>query len=274
MNFDSPETKHESTPEDITAMLRLGVRTLLGLGIVSTLIFLAVKRGEFFPEARWLSAPRIEHLPLPQGALRTLSTEVAALAPHELSFTVKKISRPAATASARNTPANNAPIDWKNTPITRAVPGAYIVVYLSRRAVGLVVNGQYIRTYFNAGVPTDVRHPRTGDDGRAPIGDSRIVSHDLPHGQMKLRLSFPSPADAARALKAGKITADEYRRIETAAQAQKTPARLNPFFGKPVYISGDNRKGLVTKGDIAIAPQEMLELWTAVADGTVVMIRP
>lgn len=293
-------------------MLRLATRGFLAVAVVASLLWLAWMRADFFPGATIVPAPTVDHLPLPAGTL-TESAESVLPSPHESGYVVRakpvapapapgrqpaktapappvagpaSPARPlatpsgggkpgATTAAAGAKPAKPAlPPDWKTAPITRVIPGAYVVVYLSRRAVGLVVDGQYVRAYHNVGLPADFSAPRQGADGRVPIGDYFVVSHDLPQGQMKLRLSYPAPADAARMLAAGKISRQEHDAIVAAAKAKKVPESLSPVFGPPAYIAAGNRPGLVTRGDIAIGNREMDELWAAVADGAVVMIRP
>lgn len=269
MDEQDEEKSNPILPEKLEALLLLIIRNVFCAAVVVTLLVLAWWRTDFFPGSDLIPPAAVERLPLPEEKLRTPATAFAALNPHE-SFFVVKIKK--APAGKKTEPVRDLEA-LKKAPITGKIPGAYLVVYLSRRAVGLVVNGQYVRTYYHAALPADLT-ARAGADGRAPVGDYFVVSHDTQRGVQKLRLNYPSPADAAKMLAAGKISKAEYQGIADAAKAKKLPARLNPVFGAAAYISGDGIPDGTTRGDIAVTAKEMRELWTALADGAAVMIRP
>jgi hypothetical protein len=257
MAFDDDDFPPAPPPVDIAQRLRHSARIALAGALLIATLILIVKYGKFFA-APILSPPLADVLPLPE--IRTPELTVTAPPRHENILTAPT---PAPTA------VNPAPqkIDWKTTPITGAVPNAYLVVYLEQRAVGLVVDGEYIRVYQPATLPLTERGVAM------PIGDYFVVAHELQNNLMKLRLNYPSPADAEKFLAANKITAAEHQTIVEAAARKKLPERLNPIFGAPVYILGSSSTA-ADIGNVIITVEQMIELWTAIADGAPVMIRP
>jgi len=157
--------------------------------------------------------------------------------------------------------------------ISGPVEGGYIVIYLSRRFLGLVANQQYVRAYYNISVPENLTEPKSDKyDNRAPVGDYYVCAHEVQGNVMTLVLNYPSPADAGTAFKSGKIAKGDYDLLIKAAQ-QKFAPPFNTPLGGPILIRGDgggNKK--IHGSDIGITPAEMEELWLATRKGTPVRI--
>lgn len=165
-------------------------------------------------------------------------------------------------------------IDWANTPITGPVPDVQVAVFLSRRTMGLVHGGAYIRAYHHLAHARDVSAPKLhADDHRTPQGSYRILAHQLDGAVMTLVLNYPNAADARRGLEAGLIDRATHDRIVEADRAGRAPPWDTPL-GGPVRITGDREQRGVTEGDLSIRKADMEELWLAVHKGTPVRILP
>lgn len=167
-------------------------------------------------------------------------------------------------------------VDWSKTKITGPIPGAYIAIFVSKRIVALIKDNQYVRVYYYAKTPAVASAPKTArNDRKAPIGDYYITKHDLQGKVMTLILSYPSPADAAKALARGSITQQQKTAIEQAYSTRSAPPPTTAL-GGPVRIRGAGSANTADKfstgSNISIAPAQMEELWLATRKGTAVRI--
>ena len=165
----------------------------------------------------------------------------------------------ASTINPTDKPAKK--IDWKKTEITGPIEGAYVAVFLSRKAVTLVVGKEYARVYYHANFSPAVKP-----------GNYRVLEHKLLNGAMTIILSYPSTEDAAKALAAGTITRAQYDAIISAHKQQKSPP-FNIRLKGPLVIR-ESTASTPPKAalDIIISKQQIEELWIAIRKGTVVRI--
>jgi murein L,D-transpeptidase YafK len=109
-------------------------------------------------------------------------------------------------------------------------------------------------------------------DGRTPEGDFYVfVKNAKSRFHLSLGLSYPAPEDARRGLAAGLITRDEHDEILKAAEERGAPPQKTSLGGE-IYIHGGGTTNDWTEGCIALADDEMAELFDAIPLGTRVSI--
>ncbi|MCC8181160.1 MAG: hypothetical protein LIP23_09665 [Planctomycetes bacterium] len=168
-------------------------------------------------------------------------------------------------------PVQTGPVDWLNQEITRPIEGAYLTIYPKLKFVGLCVPGQgYVRKYNQIGVPRDMAAPKLrGDDGRTPYGRYFVATKSVQPGQASLTLSWPSPEDARRiGLDPGSIA-----QVEQAWESKQLPPQTTSA-GGGVELRGYDNPAEFTSGGFALTEAQMLELATALPDGSWVFVQP
>ncbi|BBK30946.1 L,D-transpeptidase-like protein [Stella humosa] len=136
-----------------------------------------------------------------------------------------------------------------------------IVVHKMDRRMELVRDGQPIRTYrIDLGWQT-LGHKQHEGDGRTPEGIYRIETRNERSGfHRALKISYPNDQDRARARSQG-----------------MSPGGLIMIHGQPnnaqSYARAQKKRDW-TEGCIAVTNDEVEEIWTLVADGTEIDIRP
>lgn len=142
----------------------------------------------------------------------------------------------------------------------RAVPVEFILVDKSDRTLALYGQGQVLRTYGGlqfGDAPTG--HKQFEGDERTPEG-RYVIDYRNPRSSyhLSLHISYPDPDDRAFAQSHG-----------------RSPGGLIFIHGQPNgYPEGERVPGDWTDGCIALANEQIEELWTVVADGTPIEIRP
>jgi murein L,D-transpeptidase YafK len=134
-----------------------------------------------------------------------------------------------------------------------------LLVMKERRRLYLLHDQKVVREFGVALGRDPVGHKEREGDGRTPEGVYHIDRRN-PRSRYHLALgiSYPSPEDIARAEALG-----------------VDPGGDIFIHGQPAFVpSGTRMVGDWTAGCIAVSNREMEELWTLVADGTPVVIRP
>lgn len=111
-------------------------------------------------------------------------------------------------------------------------------------------------------------------DGRTPEGDFYIFTKNpKSRYHLSLALSYPNINAAERGLQSGLISQEEHDAIVDAVREQKKPPQKTRLGGE-IYIHGGGAEDDWTRGCIAIADQDIEELFNAAAVGTPVRIEP
>jgi murein L,D-transpeptidase YafK len=136
-----------------------------------------------------------------------------------------------------------------------------ILVLKSKRELQLLHNGTVIKSYRVSLGGTPVGRKERQGDHKTPEGTYTIVGRN-PKSQYhrSLRVSYPNEEDRARAARRG-----------------VSPGGDIMIHGLPNGYGWVGRGHLAkdwTDGCIAVTDQEIEEIWTLVADGTAVEIRP
>jgi murein L,D-transpeptidase YafK len=114
----------------------------------------------------------------------------------------------------------------------------------------------------------------TESDGRTPEGDFYVfVKNPESKFHLSLGISYPSPEDAERGLKAGIISRSEHDEILAAFEARSKPPQKTALGGE-IYIHGNGAGSDWTRGCIALSDIEMEELFEMIPAGTPVSILP
>lgn len=142
----------------------------------------------------------------------------------------------------------------------RAVPVDFVLVDKSDRTLTLYGEGLVLRTYQGLQFgDAPMGHKQFEGDERTPEGHY-IIDYRNPRSSyhLSLHISYPDAEDRAFAQGHG-----------------RSPGGLIFIHGQPNgYPAGERVTGDWTDGCIALANEEMEELWTVVADGTPIEIRP
>lgn len=155
-----------------------------------------------------------------------------------------------------------ASLAWAATPVPKQVLGKadQIIVLKHKRALYLVRNGRVLKRY-RVALGLHPAGPKLWEgDGKTPEGaytvDGRVPGS---HYHLALHISYPGPADQARALAA-------HRSVGGAIMIHGMP---NWFSEITMSMAPD-----WTSGCIAVSNDDIEEIWDAVDDGTPIEIRP
>ena len=111
-------------------------------------------------------------------------------------------------------------------------------------------------------------------DGKTPEGEFYIFTKNpTSKFTLSLGISYPSPEDAERGLEKGLITNEEFAEILSASQAVVKPPQKTALGGE-IYIHGGGTDGDWTRGCIALAENDIRELFDLIDRGTRVEILP
>ena len=155
-----------------------------------------------------------------------------------------------------------------------AEPLPRILVLKAERRLELHSGEQVVKTYRIGLGNTPTGAKQRQGDGRTPEGTYYVcVKNPQSKFHLSLGLSYPTPADAARGLKAKLITRSEHDAIVAAHKRHATPP-WNTALGGEVFIHGNGSGSDWTLGCIALDDADMTEFYALVAKGTPVEIRP
>jgi murein L,D-transpeptidase YafK len=170
-------------------------------------------------------------------------------------------------AGANETPAAREPVPLP----TLKKPELLVEKYARRLTV--FDDGEAIKSYGIAlgwGKGDKVRE----GDGCTPEGRFYICHHNPgSRYHLSMGLSYPNIEDAERGLRNGLISKPEYGRIVEAIRKKRTPPWNTPLGGE-IMIHGHGTKRDWTAGCIALANEDIEELYHALPDGTPVEIVP
>jgi murein L,D-transpeptidase YafK len=149
-----------------------------------------------------------------------------------------------------------------------------IVVEKGARRLTLYSGGERVRVF-----PVALGFESSGDkmkqgDGRTPEGDFYVcMKNERSKFYLSLGLSYPNAEDAERGLRDGLITRAQHRQITSAiARGAKPP--WNTALGGEIFIHGGGTASDWTWGCVALANEQVKELFDAVPLGTHVRIEP
>jgi len=136
-----------------------------------------------------------------------------------------------------------------------------IIILKERRELQLWSQGKLLKTYKAALGPHPVGRKEREGDGRTPEGIYKVIAHNPKSSyHLALRISYPSTEDRARAAKLG-----------------VPPGGDIMIHGLPngyAWVGHAHTLHDWTAGCIAVANDEIEEIYRAVPDGTTVEIRP
>jgi murein L,D-transpeptidase YafK len=185
---------------------------------------------------------------------------------------VKSAERTAKVAQpSANSP--NQPIEQRS-PLQLPLRQPKIVVKKSRRELLLFSGDKLVRTYrVGLGLSPIGDKVRQGDR-RTPEGDFYIFTkNDKSAFYLSLGLSYPNAAAAERGLRDHLINKAQYDAILRALRAKRGPPQ-NTLLGGDIYIHGNGAQSDWTWGCVALANEDVRELFDAVNVGTPVTIQP
>lgn len=155
------------------------------------------------------------------------------------------------------------PLAWAHWPAKPLPPGTKadrLVITKSSRTLEIYQGGVMVRGYKISLGREPVGPKQREGDGKTPEGIFRITEHKRDSAYHRaLRLSYPEPADVARARAAG-VSAGSNIMIHGIMNRLGVVGRLHRLFDW-------------TAGCIAVTNAEIEQLWDALDDGTVVEIR-
>lgn len=150
----------------------------------------------------------------------------------------------------------------------------HLVVKKRERSLNLFNGEKLIKTYNIA-----LSFAPTGDkeregDGKTPEGDFYIFTKNPKSNYyLSLGLSYPNIEDAERGLKANIISRKEYDAIVSAINNKKMPPQKTKLGGE-IYLHGGGTISDWTFGCVALANQDIKELFEMLPIGTNVKIEP
>lgn len=148
-----------------------------------------------------------------------------------------------------------------------------IVIRKSERVLEVYDGGRLVETFSMALGTSPELDKETEGDGRTPEGEFYVfVKNPKSRFHLSLGLSYPTPEDAERGFAAELITREEHDAIIKAAADMAMPPQKTRLGGE-IYIHGGGAASDWTDGCIALANEDMTELFGAISVGTKVSIR-
>jgi hypothetical protein len=153
-------------------------------------------------------------------------------------------------------------------------PRPSVQVRKSERTLNLYSGETLVKAYRVGLGPDPVGHKAREGDGRTPEGKLYVCTRLKQSRYHRfMGLSYPTPADAARGLESGVITAAEKRSIEEAHQRRRQPL-WNTALGGAVGLHGRGGGSDWTLGCVAVEDAEIEELFEVLPLGTPVNVLP
>lgn len=161
----------------------------------------------------------------------------------------------------------------ENTPPPQ-IENPRLVVKKSERKLEFYDGARLLKTYrIVLGFAPDGDKEIEGD-GKTPLGEFYVFTkNEQSRFYLSLGLSYPSADDAERGLRDQLISNEEHDAILRAIGEKRMPPQ-NTRLGGEIYIHGGGTSKDWTWGCIALANEEMKELFDAVPVGTEVKILP
>lgn len=159
-------------------------------------------------------------------------------------------------------------------PLAATAAETKLVVRKSARKLDVVTDGAVTKTYRVGLGFTPLGTKSRQGDGCTPEGTYRIcVKNAQSRFYRSLGLNYPNASDAAAALAEHRITPAQHAAIVAAEKKGTTPPWNTPLGGE-IFIHGHGSSSDWTLGCVALDDAEMLELFTTIPKGTVVVIVP
>jgi murein L,D-transpeptidase YafK len=112
------------------------------------------------------------------------------------------------------------------------------------------------------------------DDGKTPEGKFYVFTKNTESKfHLSLGISYPGLEDAKRGLDAKLISQEEYDEIVSALNEKRMPLQKTKLGGE-IYIHGGGTGSDWTDGCVALADEEITELFNAIPIGAEVEIKP
>jgi hypothetical protein len=155
-----------------------------------------------------------------------------------------------------------------------AVCNPKIYVYKGQRRLLVVQDGVLIRDYRIGLGPRPSGDKQLQGDGRTPEGEFFVcVKKPNSSFHKSLGLSYPSPKHAERALVAGNISTEDFRKIVQAINSKSRPP-WDTVLGGQIFIHGGGAHDDWTRGCVALYNTDIDELFEIVSVGVQVEILP
>jgi murein L,D-transpeptidase YafK len=149
-----------------------------------------------------------------------------------------------------------------------------IIIRKKQRTLEVYDGGKLIKTFTMVLGFAPNGDKEVEGDGKTPEGEFYVFTkNDKSKFHLRLGLSYPSKADAARGLATGLITAAERDEIVTAIDKKKMPPQKTALGGE-IYIHGGGIESDWTWGCVALRNEEVEQLFKAIPVGTKVTILP
>jgi len=148
-----------------------------------------------------------------------------------------------------------------------------IIVIKGKRVLELYSAGRLVKTYRVGLGLSPVEDKVRAGDRRTPEGDFYICLKN-PRSQfyLSLQLSYPNEKHAARGLRDGLVTRDQYKQTLHALNRKRLPPQ-NTKLGGELFIHGNGSQRDWTWGCVALDDADMRELYDAIPIGTPVTIK-
>lgn len=149
-----------------------------------------------------------------------------------------------------------------------------ILIKKAERTLELYDGGRLVKTYKTALGFSPLGDKEIEGDGKTPEGDFYVFTKN-PKSKffLSIGISYPSADDAERGLESGLISREEYLDITNAIRSGKAPPQKTKLGGE-IFIHGGGVASDWTEGCVAVANQDIQELFDAVSIGNPVTILP
>lgn len=149
-----------------------------------------------------------------------------------------------------------------------------IVIKKAERTLEVFDGDKFIKAYkMVLGFKPDGDKEVEGD-GKTPEGKFYVFTKNTESKfHLSLGVSYPGAEDAKRGLDAKLISQEEYDEIVLALKEKRMPLQKTRLGGE-IYIHGGGTKSDWTDGCVALANEEITELFNAIPVGTEVEIKP
>lgn len=149
-----------------------------------------------------------------------------------------------------------------------------IVIHKKARTLDLFDGERLLKTYKMALGKSSVGDKEIEGDGKTPEGEFYVfIKNEKSKFHLSLGLSYPNAEDADRGLAAELITKAEHEKIVEAISQKKMPPQYTELGGE-IYIHGGGTSSDWTQGCIALANEDIKDLFESVSIRTTVSILP
>jgi murein L,D-transpeptidase YafK len=149
-----------------------------------------------------------------------------------------------------------------------------LVVEKSKRKLKLFDGKKLIKTYTISLGAAPIGDKEIEGDGKTPEGNFYIFTkNDKSSFFLSLGVSYPNKEDAARGLKQNLVNQTEFDEIIKAIDMKEMPLQKTKLGGE-IYIHGGGCDSDWTQGCIALANEDMQEIFDIIEIGVNISIKP